>query len=112
MYAVKLTAEVAAFIKKLELKMRAKVYKTIELLKEFGPFLTKPHSKFITGSKKLRELRIKQGSNIVRLFYFHYREKTYIVTSGYVKKEKTIDKKEINKAEIIMKEIIEGEKDA
>ena len=87
MYPVKLTAEVATFIKNLELKMRTKVYKTLELLKEFGPFLTEPHSKSITGTKKLRELRIKQGSNIVRLFYFHHKNKTYIVTSGYIKKE-------------------------
>jgi len=112
MYSVKLTAEVTTFIKNLELKMRTKVYKTIELLKEFGPFLTKPHSKSITGSKKLRELRIKQGSNIVRLFYFYNKNKTYIVTSGYIKKGNKTNKNEIAKAEKILNEILEGEKDA
>ncbi|MFW5762537.1 MAG: type II toxin-antitoxin system RelE/ParE family toxin [Cyclobacteriaceae bacterium] len=112
MYTVKLTAEVTTFIRNLDLKMRAKVYKTIELLKEFGPFLTEPHSKFITGIKKLRELRIKQGSNIVRLFYFHYKNKTYIITSGYLKKENKINKKELAKAEKILNEIIIGEKNA
>jgi hypothetical protein len=35
MYTVKLTAEVAIFIENLDLKLKAKVYKTIELLKEF-----------------------------------------------------------------------------
>ena len=112
MYSVKLTAEVTTFIKNLELKMRTKVYKTIELLKEFGPFLTEPHSKSITGTKKLRELRIKQGSNIVRLFYFYHNNKTYIVTSGYIKKGNKTDKKEIAKAEKILNEILEGGKDA
>jgi phage-related protein len=92
--------------------MRTKVYKTLELLKEFGPFLTEPHSKSITGTKKLRELRIKQGSNIVRLFYFHHKNKTYIVTSGYIKKGNKTNKKEIAKAEKILNEILEGEKDA
>lgn len=112
MYTVKLTAEVTTFIRNLDLKMRAKVFKTIELLKEFGPFLKEPHSKFITGIKKLRELRIKQGSNIVRLFYFHHKNKTYIITSGYIKKENKINKKELAKAEKILNEIIIGEKNA
>ena len=110
MYTVKLTAEVTTFIKNLNLKMRAKVYKTIELLKEFGPFLTGPHSKSITGIKKLWELRIKQGSNIVRLFYFHHKNKTYIITSGYIKKENKTSKNEIAKAEKILNEIIKGKK--
>jgi phage-related protein len=112
MHTVKLTAEVTTFIKNLDLKMRAKVYKTIELLKEFGPFLKEPHSKFITGIKKLQELRIKQGSNIVRLFYFHHKNKTYIITSGYIKKENKTSKKELAKAEKILNEIIKGESNA
>ena len=109
MYTVKLTQNVTVFIKKLEFKLRAKVYKTIDLLKDYGPFLREPHSKKITGIKKLSELRVKQGSNIVRLFYFHYKNGIYIITSGYLKKDTKTKKRELEKAEIIMREIIEGD---
>ena len=43
MYTIELLPEVKTFIRHLDLKMKAKVFKTIELLEEFGPFLREPH---------------------------------------------------------------------
>nr|WP_232423399.1 type II toxin-antitoxin system RelE/ParE family toxin [Leptospira weilii] len=45
------------------------------------------------GYSGLFELRIKQGSNIFRLFYFFEKERVVIITSGFVKKEQKTDKR-------------------
>jgi phage-related protein len=97
------------FISSLEVKLRAKTYRTIDLLGEFGPFLKEPHSKSIKGYKGLFELRIKQGSNNVRLFYYHHKAAFYIITSGYHKKTQKTDANQIMKAVDIMKSYLENQ---
>jgi len=52
-------------------------------------------------------LRIIQGNNICRLFYFHWKDKIYIITSGYIKKTNKTNKREIEKAENIMNNFME-----
>jgi phage-related protein len=105
-FEVKVVDSAARFIALLPLKMSAKVQRTIGLLRQFGYNLTEPHSKKITGFESLRELRVKQGSDICRLFYFHLGSKTYIVTSGYIKKENKTNRIEIDRAVAIMKKVI------
>ncbi len=97
------------FLADLELKLRAKSYRTIKLLEEFGPSLTLPHSRKIIGTDSLYELRIQQSTNICRLFYFYHKEKIYVVLSGFVKKKDKTDKAEIDKALNIMKLYLEEE---
>ncbi len=58
-YKIEILDTAYEFISSLETKFRAKTYRTIGLLKEFGPFLKEPHSK----------------SSI------------YIITSGFIKKD-------------------------
>ena len=82
--------------------MQAKIQRTINLLKEFGYSLPEPHAKKIKGGNKIFELRIKQGSNICRLFYFYYQDNVYVVTSGFVKKDDKLNKNEIKKAVKLM----------
>jgi phage-related protein len=106
-YEIKLLQPARDFITSLELKLRAKTFRTIDLLKEFGPFLKEPHSKKIIGVEGLYELRVKQGNNICRLFYFHFRDKVYIITSGYVKKDMKTDQNQIKHAKDLMKEMLE-----
>lgn len=67
--------------------------------------LPEPHSKKIRGGtgKELYELRVKLGRNICRLFYFYWKDKIYVITSGYMKKTDKINKREILKAVKIMK---------
>jgi phage-related protein len=95
------------FISELEIKFKAKTYRTIELLKEFGPFLKEPHSKSVIGYKGLFELRVQYANNILRLFYYHHKSKIFVITSGYIKKDNKLDKKQITKAIEIMKNYME-----
>ena len=106
-YHVELTEIAEKFIESLELKMRAKVFRTIDLLEEFGPLLAMPHARKLTGAKDLKELRVQQSNNIVRLFYFSSGDKLYIIVSGYVKKEQKTKRSEIENAITIMTTIRE-----
>ena len=106
-FIVNLTENVVEFITSLPVKMQAKIQRTIQLLEEFGYSLPEPHSKKLKGTDNIYGLRIKQGSNICRLFYFHWKNKIYIITSGYIKKSDKTDKRKIEKAINIMKEFKE-----
>jgi phage-related protein len=106
-YEVQILESATKFLRSLTLKLKAKAYRTIRLLEEFGPFLAEPHSKKIKGYKFLYELRVKQGSNICRFFYFHQKGKVYIVTSGYLKKDRKTSKSELVIADKIMKKFME-----
>ena len=106
-YEVQILEPAVSFLKSLNLKLRAKVYRTIRLLGEFGPFLAEPHSQKMKGYKSLYELRVKQGSDICRFFYFHQKGKVYVVTSGYVKKSMKTSKSELITAEKMMQQFME-----
>ncbi len=107
-YKVELLQPAVDFISSLPVKTRAKVFRTIGLLESFGYQLSEPHSKTLKGHEGLKELRIKLASNIFRLFYFYYRKKVYIITSGYQKKDKKTDQKEIDRALRLMHEYTKG----
>ena len=97
-YEVIILSPAKEFIDSLELKLKAKSFRTIQLLTEFGPFLSEPHSKKISGYNGLFELRVIQGNNICRLFYFHEKGKVYVVTNGYIKKDNKLKKSEVEMA--------------
>jgi len=101
-YEVILLQPAVDFLREVEVKLRARAFRTIELLKEFGPFLKEPHSKKIAGVKGLFELRVQQGNNICRLFYFHRENRIFIITSGYIKKTMKTNRNEIEKAVKLM----------
>jgi len=109
-FEVLLLNQAVEFLEKVPVKLKAKAFRTIELLKAFGPKLTEPYSKSLTGYIELKELRVKFGSDICRLFYFHHKGKVYIVTSGFIKKKQKTDRREIEKAIKLMNEFKEGEK--
>ncbi|MDR1506636.1 MAG: type II toxin-antitoxin system RelE/ParE family toxin [Treponema sp.] len=73
-YEVNILEPAKDFLDNLEPKLRAKSYRTIQMLVQFGPVLTLPHSKKIVGTEDLYELRVQQGNNICRLFYFYHNE--------------------------------------
>ena len=95
------------FIHTLSPKLRAKALRVIELLKEFGFRLGEPHSKTFVGTDGLKELRVKVGTDICRIFYFHHKGTLYVATSGYIKKEMKTDHGEIEKAQKLRKIFIE-----
>lgn len=106
-FQVELLEDATKFIMSQPVKMQAKIQRTIGLLKEFGYELPEPHSKKIKGKRKLYELRIKLGSDICRMFYFHFRSKIYIITSGYIKKAMKTDERQIDIAIRLMTQFLE-----
>ncbi|SFM31036.1 type II toxin-antitoxin system RelE/ParE family toxin [Pelosinus propionicus] len=85
------------FIESLPAKHRAKVYREIDLLEEFGIDLDYPHTCDLKGSKNkgLWELRIKFSSNISRIFYFLPEGNKFVLIHGFVKKSNETPEREI-----------------
>ncbi len=80
------TKPAGQFINSIEdLKLRAKVIRSVKLLEEFGYGLEMPDSKHLEDG--IFELRSIQGTNIARCLYFFTVGDTAIVTNGIVKKE-------------------------
>ena len=96
---------VAEFILSLDSKMKAKVLRTIDLLENNGPILREPYSKSLGDG--IFELRIKQGNDITRVLYFFFIGNKAILTNGFIKKTQKTPKKEIARAEAIMKQYFE-----
>ncbi|GHU46224.1 hypothetical protein FACS1894190_18280 [Spirochaetia bacterium] len=107
-YDVTVLDTAKGFLDNLEPKLRAKSYRTIKMLTQFGPVLTLPHSRKIVETEDLYELRVQQGNNICRLFYFYYNKEIYIILSGFIKKQQKTDPNEIKKALDIRRKYIEN----
>lgn len=107
-YKVIILEQAIDFIESQNEKMKAKIFRTIGLLKMFGYDLKEPHVKKIQGADDIFELRVKVATNISRLFFFHFTGKEYVVTSGYIKKEDKTNPREITKAKKIMVEFLNG----
>lgn len=75
---------VQEFLDSLEPKMKAKVFRTIDLLEQNGPALRLPYSGPLGDG--IFELRTKQGSDITRVLYFFFVGKKAVLTNGFVKK--------------------------
>ena len=74
------------FLDSLDLKMRAKMYREIDLLVMSGPELREPHSKHVENG--IFELRARQGSDISRVMYFFFSGGKAILTNGFIKKDR------------------------
>ena len=84
----------------LDAKMRAKTFSEIELLEKHGTNLREPYVKPIKGTKYkgLFELRIKFASDVSRIFYFAYRQKTFVLLHGFTKKSDMTPQRELDRA--------------
>ena len=72
------------FLNGLDMKMRAKVARTVDLLRDNGGDLREPYSKPLSDG--IFELRIKVGTNITRVLYFFVIGNKIVLTHGFVKK--------------------------
>ena len=106
-YEVILLEQAEAFLNSLPKKLYGKTLYVIDLLGQFGPYLAMPHSRKLKGHD-LWELRVQQGSDICRLFYFYNGAHVYIVTSGYRKKTQRTSVREIERAKHIRNEFLAG----
>jgi phage-related protein len=87
------TIPIFEFLNSLPFKLQAKAFRNIRLLKENGNKLTLPFSKYLKHG--IFELRIHQGSDIVRIFYFFLDDKKIILTNGFIKKTIKLPENEI-----------------
>ncbi len=81
------------FILSQDVKMRAKLFRLLELLEEKGNTLREPYSKSLDDG--IFEIRAKQGNNITRVLYFFYVGNKIILTNGFVKKSQKTPPSEI-----------------
>jgi phage-related protein len=109
MYEVVFLDPVVQFLNGIDVKMRAKAMRTIELLKRFGPELPLPHSKRLVGYP-IHELRVRRGTDIIRMFYFSAGARLYVVTTGYVKKTDRTNRREIERAMRVRQQYLEEER--
>ncbi len=93
------------FLKKIDVKMRAKMVGLLEILEEKGNILREPYSKHLEDG--IFELRCKVGSNITRVLYFFYYQGKIILTNGFVKKVQKTPRKEISIAKTYRADYVE-----
>ncbi len=92
------------FIISLEIKMRAKMLRSIEMLQNNGYELREPYSKYL--NEGIFELRAKVGSDISRVLYFFVVGKKVILTNGFIKKTQKTPHSEIEKAKMYRTEYL------
>lgn len=76
----------------------------IEFLTERGVLLKEPYTKQIKD--KIRELRVKDKQGAIRILYFTYTGKRFILLHGFVKKTDKTPVREIEIAEKRMNDYI------
>ena len=84
------------FLDSLDLKMRAKMLRTIEMLRINGSLLREPYSKALDDG--ILELRAKVGTDISRVLYFFIIGQKVILTNGFIKKTQKTPTEEIKRA--------------
>lgn len=90
------TVPAEEFILSQNVKMRAKLFRMLELLELKGIELREPYSKMLCDG--IYEVRAKQGTDISRVLYFFVIERRIILTNGFVKKTQKTPKREIELA--------------
>lgn len=92
------------YLDSLDIKMRAKVVRAIELLQNNGEKLREPHSKHIRDG--VFELRVKFSSDISRTLYFFFDGGTAVLTNGFIKKTNRTPPREFDRAKRYRNEYI------
>lgn len=72
----------------LKARLRAKVYRGIDLLANHWSYIGEPHVRRVSGYEGLWELREQLSNTRVRLFFFQSGPDTLAVIHGYIKKTK------------------------
>jgi len=94
------------FYQKQNIKVKRKIQYVFELIKQVERVPEK-FLKQLKGTDGLYEIRIEYESNIYRIFCCFDRGKLVVLFNGFQKKTQTTPKKEIKKAEKLMKSYFE-----
>lgn len=93
------------YINSTDIKMRAKIYRNISLLEEFGNNLRMPYSKLLEDG--IFELRTQVGNDISRVLYFFIVGEKIILTNGFTKKTEKTPPEQIDIAKRYKKDFID-----
>jgi phage-related protein len=72
------------YIESLDVKSKARLARTLNLLEEFGISLGMPYARYL--EKQLWELRVRYGRNRYRIIYFLADERAFVLLHGFTKK--------------------------
>jgi len=89
------------FLDGLDKKSRAKVVAYLSLLEEQGPNLMRPYADVVRG--KIRELRIRYGSNQFRVLYFFHIRDQIILVHAFTKETQQLKEKDIELLKVAWK---------
>lgn len=95
---------VKEFLNSLVLPTRARVAKLFNRLTEYGVLLKEPYTRQVRG--KIRELRIKDSQGAIRVLYFTYTGRRFILLHGFIKKTGKTPVQDIELAEKRMRDFI------
>lgn len=95
----------AEFLDDLPLKARVKVVRLIDLLSEQGVLLKEPYTRQIRG--KIRELRVKDHLGHIRVLYFTFTGRRFVLLHGFLKKTDKAPGREIDIAEKRMNDYLQ-----
>jgi phage-related protein len=93
------------FLDALPPRDRARVVRTIELLKTYGTELGMPYVRHLTG--KLWELRVSSGRLAYRVLYFAHTGRRLVLLHAFSKKTRKTPRREIEVALRRMAELLE-----
>ncbi|HAK87581.1 MAG TPA: type II toxin-antitoxin system RelE/ParE family toxin [Nitrospiraceae bacterium] len=88
---------VREFLNSLHRPAHAKAMRLIDTLSEYGVLLKEPFTKQIKG--KIRELRVKDAQGNIRILYFTYTGRRFVLLHGFIKKTDKTPEREIETAE-------------
>lgn len=95
---------VREFLDSLSLPAKAKAMRLIDTLAERGILLKEPFTRQVKG--KIRELRVKDAQGNVRILYFTYTGRRFVLLHGFIKKTDKTPEREIETAEKRMNDYI------
>jgi phage-related protein len=90
------------FVKQRD-KVKAKIVWTLNLIEELER-IPETYLKYIEDTDGLFEIRVQQGSDILRIFCFFHQGNLVVLANGFQKKTQQTPKGEIDKALKIKKE--------
>lgn len=94
------------FLSSLSSKQAQKVTWVLKLVEDLERVPTKYFKKLV-GTKNIWEVRVRLGSDIIRLLGFMYINRFVVLTNGFVKKSQKTPVKEIKIAENRMSNFLE-----
>ena len=86
------------FLASLDPRLRAKVYRGIDLLANNWPLIGEPHVRRVSGYAGLWELREGLGNVKVRVFFFQAAPNVLVAVHGFVKKSRKTPRRELSLA--------------